>query len=160
MVMWFEDFASESETEWVSERRRTITETDAVIFTRLTGIIDPVFTDEIFARETLFGTRVVPGPMVMTFAMGLTDEMISGSTVAALNVNSANFVKPVRPGDTIWVRTRVVNARESASRPEVGIVTLAHTVESDASGKVQSFERTLMLRRRPPGPNTQVGAVG
>jgi acyl dehydratase len=147
-VMWYEDFEAGSDQKWVS-RRRTITEADALLFTAMTGITDPVFTDEIFARENLFGGRVVPGPMVMAYAMGLTDDMCSGSVVAALGINNAKFVSPVRPQDTIWVITTVLSARGSNSRPEHGIVTLAHEVESDRSGQVQAFERTLLVLRAP-----------
>jgi acyl dehydratase len=117
-VLWYEDFelSCKAEDEWVS-RRRTVTETDAVLFTSLTGIIDPVFTDDIFARENVLGGRVVPGPMVMTYAMGLTDELGAGSVVAALGINNARFVAPVRPQHTIWVKTRVVNARARRRAP-------------------------------------------
>jgi acyl dehydratase len=149
--MWFEDFADHSDQKWVS-RRRTVTETDSVMFTSLTGITDPVFNDELFAKENLFGTRVVPGPMIMAYAMGLTDDMCSGSVVAALGINNARFVGPTRPQDTIWVTTWVVSARPSNSRPEHGVVTLGHEVENDRVGLAQSFERTLLVRKRPSPP--------
>jgi acyl dehydratase len=146
--MWYEDFEEHSDQKWVS-RRRTVTETDSVLFTSLTGITDPVFNDEVFARENLFGTRVVPGPMIMAYAMGLTDDLCSGSVVAALGINNGKFVAPTRPQDTMWVTTWVVSARPSNSRPEYGVVTLGHEVENDRSGLAQSFERTLLVRRRP-----------
>jgi acyl dehydratase len=151
-MMWFEDFDAAPNETWVS-RRRTVTEADSLLFTAMTGITDPVFTDEIFARENLFGGRVVPGPMVMAYAMGLTDEMCSGTVVAALGINNAKFMNPVRPQDTIWVHTRVVSARASESRPEHGVVTLGHIVESDRAAKVQQFERTLLVLRKQPAPS-------
>lgn len=145
--MFYEDFVKAKGTEIVS-RRRTITQTDAVIFTSLTGIIDPVFTDEIFAQENLFGGRVVPGPLVMTYAMGLTDEIGYGSVVAALGIDEARFVDPVRPEDTIQVFTDVVETRQSESRPNLGIVTLAHRVKKQDGTIAQSFRRTLLVRLR------------
>lgn len=145
--MFFEDFEEAGDCEFVS-RRRTITQTDGVLFTSLTGINDPVFTDELFAKEQLFGTRVVPGPMVMAYAMGLTDDLGYGSVVAALGINNAKFVSPVRPDDTVHVKTRVVLVRASESRPGKGIVTLRHEVVNQDSTIVQSFERTLLVLRR------------
>jgi itaconyl-CoA hydratase len=145
--MFYEDFVKAKGTELVS-RRRTITQTDAVVFTSLTGIIDPVFTDEIFAQENLFGGRVVPGPLVMTYAMGLTDEIGYGSVVAALGIDEARFVAPVRPEDTIQVFTDVVETRQSESRPSLGIVTLAHRVKKQDGTIAQSFKRTLLVRLR------------
>jgi acyl dehydratase len=146
--MFFEDFEEAKGREFIS-RRRTITQTDAVLFTSLTGIIDPVFTDEIFASEQLFGTRVVPGPMIMAYALGLTDELGSGAVVAALGIDNVRFTSPVYPEDTVHVRTGVTSARASASRAEVGIIVLAHQVLNQKSVAVQSFERTLMVLRRP-----------
>lgn len=146
--MYFEDFEDAAQDEFTS-RRRTITQTDGVLFTSLTGITDPVFTDEIFAREQLFGTRVVPGPMVMAYAMGLTDELGYGSVVAALGINNAKFISPVRPDDTIQVKTRILLTRRSDSRPDTGIVTLGHEVVNQDSVTVQRFERTLLVLERP-----------
>jgi acyl dehydratase len=145
--VFLEEFQEAGDTVYDS-RRRTITETDGVMFTSMTGIVDPVFTDEIFANENLFGGRVVPGPMVMTYAMGLTDELGYGSVLAALGINNATFRSPVRPGDTIRVATRITLARRSESRPETGVVTMAHAVFNQDGVEVQSFERTLLVRAR------------
>lgn len=146
--MFFEEFEKAGDEEFVS-RRRTITEADAVLFTSLTGIVDPVFTDEIFAREQLFGGRVVPGPMIMSYAMGLTDELGYGSVVAALGIDNVRFRSPVRPQDTIQVHSTVASTRPSESRPELGIVTLQHRVVLQDERMAQSFERTLLVRRMP-----------
>ena len=144
--MFYEDFEKAGDEEFVS-RRRTITEADAVLFTSLSGIVDPVFTDEIFAKEQLFEGRVVPGPMIMSYSMGLTDELGYGSVVAALGINNARFTSPVRPQDTIQVHTTITEARPSQSRPELGIVTLRHRVVLQDGREAQTFERTLLVRR-------------
>lgn len=144
--MFYEEFEKAGDEEFVS-RRRTITEADAVLFTSLSGIVDPVFTDEIFAREQLFEGRVVPGPMIMAYSMGLTDELGYGSVVAALGIDNAKFTSPVRPTDTIQVHTTVAETRASRSRPEFGIVTLRHRVVLQDGREAQTFERTLLVRR-------------
>jgi acyl dehydratase len=146
--VFYEEFEQASQREFVS-RRRTITEADAVLFTSMTGLMDPVFTDDIFAREQLFGGRVVPGPMIMTYAMGLTDDLGYGSVIAALGIGNAKFVQPVRPMDTIQVLTRIAMARPSQSREGTGIVTLRHTVILQDGREAQTFERTLLVRRAP-----------
>jgi acyl dehydratase len=40
-----------------------------------------------------------------------------------LGINGCTFHRPVHPGDTLTARSRVVEARESRSRPTSGIVT-------------------------------------
>ena len=49
---------------------RTITETDIVNFTGLTGDYDPQYVDSEFAREGMFGERIAPGMLVFTAAFG------------------------------------------------------------------------------------------
>jgi acyl dehydratase len=79
----------------------------------------------------------------------MTDDLGFGAVLAALAIDNARFVHPVRPGDTITVETTIANARASASRPDTGIVTLAHRVFIQDGTTVQSFERTLLVRRDP-----------
>ena len=128
--------------------RRTVTETDVVLFTSLAGLHNPLFTDEVFAQEKGFGSRVAPGPLTMAIAMGLTDELLYGTTTAALGVNNAVFKAPVRPGDTVSVKTTVVEKRESRSQPDRGPVTLRHQVYNQQGQEVISFERTLMVLKK------------
>lgn len=146
--MFYEGFEN-AKGERFTSRRRTITETDLVLFTQMTGITDPVFTDEIFAQEALFGGRVVPGPLVLAYALGMTDDLGFGAVLAALAIDNARFAHPVRPLDTITVETTIAGARPSASRPDAGIVILAHRVLNQDGVHVQSFERTLLVRRDP-----------
>lgn len=47
---------------------RTITETDVVLFSTMTGAYNPLFLNEEFAKTTVFKGRVVPG--MLTLAMG------------------------------------------------------------------------------------------
>ena len=49
--------------EWNSPRR-TITEADIVMFAALTGDHNPVHTDEEFAKNTVFGGRILHGSRV------------------------------------------------------------------------------------------------
>lgn len=134
--------------EFVSPRR-TITEADIVLFTSLAGLMNPLFTDEEFAREKGFGTRIAPGPLTVCFALGLTDEIGYGTAAAALAINNVRFSAPVKPGDTIGVKTTIVNKRESASRPDRGLISLHHDVYNQRGEQVCTFERTLMFLKQP-----------
>ena len=128
--------------------RRTVTEADIVLFTCLTGLLNPLFTDELFAREKGFGSRVAPGPLTLSFAIGLTDDLTYRTVSAALGIDKVRFISPVRPGDTICVKTTVTDKRESASRPDRGPVTLRHEVYNQKDETVCTFERTVMFLKR------------
>ena len=129
--------------------KRTIGEADITMFTSLCWLLNPLFTDEEYARSKGFGARVAPGPLTLSYAIGLTDELVYGTVAAALGIKEATFSSPVLPGDTIFIRTTVTGKRESASRPDRGPVTLRHEVYNQRDQQVCVFERTLMLYKRP-----------
>ena len=143
---YFEELAVGDE---FTSSRRTISEADIVIFTSICGLLNPLFTDEEFAKEKGFGARVAPGPLIIAYAMGLTDELAFGTIVAALGVNNARFTAPLKPGDTISVKTTVTDKRESTSRPDRGPVTLRHDIYNQRGEQVCTFERTLMFLKKP-----------
>jgi acyl dehydratase len=131
--------------------RRTMTETAIVLFTSLAGLFNPLFVDDVFAREKGFGSRVAPGPLTMAFALGLTEELVDGTTSAALGINNCRFTAPVLPGDTISVRTTVVETRPSTSKPDQGVVTLRHEVSNEKGQGVCTFDRTLLMYKKAAG---------
>jgi acyl dehydratase len=134
--------------EFVSHRR-TVTETDIVLFTSLTGLLNPLFTDDLFAREKGLGTRVAPGPLTLCYAIGLTDELVYRTVSAVLSVNNVKFSIPVKAGDTIWVKTKIIDKRESASKADRGTGTLYQEVFNQHEEVVCTYERTLMFLKRP-----------
>ena len=142
---FFEEFQLDDQ---FTSPRRTLTETDVVLFTSLTGLLNPLFIDEEFAREKGLGTRLVPGPLTMGIIIGITDFLCYGTMVAVLGIVKARFTAPVKIGDTIWNTTSIVNKRESASRSDRGIVTFQHEVYNQKDELVCRFERTLMFLKR------------
>jgi acyl dehydratase len=129
--------------------RRTITEADVVMFTAMTWIIDPIFTDETFAARTQFGGRAVPGPLLLAYSLGLTEELVYGTTLAALGIDNVRFRQGTRPGTTIHVESEVASNRESATRSGQSIVQFKHEVFSDKhDGVVLSFERQMLVASR------------
>ena len=82
--------------------RRTVTEADVVIFTSLTGLLNPLFTDEEFAREKGLGGRVAPGPLTISYAIGLTDELVFGTVAAVLEI-AAELDKTPAQVSLAWV---------------------------------------------------------
>ena len=128
---------------------RTITEADVVAFTSLTGIAGPTFTDDTFARSTALGSRLVPGPLVLAYALGLTSELVYGTVLAALGIDEVRFLAPTHHGNTVWVRTEVTAHRPSRSRPGTAIVVLGHEVFIDGLESPScTFSRTMLSGTR------------
>ncbi len=92
---------------------RTITETDLVMFSTLTGDMNPLHTDEEFAKDWHYGKRVCHGLLIVSFAVGLINKVgiVDGSTIA-LRQTAWRFRIPVFPGDTIWATVTFKNKRK------------------------------------------------
>ena len=130
--------------------RRTITELDNVLFSALTHNPQPLHLDEEYAKETMWGTRIVNSLFTLGLVVGLSvQETTLGTTVANLAFGEVIFPAPVRHGDTIHVETEVISKRESRSRPETGIVELEHRGFNQAGELVCRCRRQALMLRRP-----------
>ena len=130
--------------------RRTITELDNVLFSALTHNPQPLHLDEEYAKETMWGTRIVNSLFTLGLVVGLSvQETTLGTTVANLGFGEVIFPAPVRHGDTIHVETEVISKRESRSRPETGIVELEHRGFNQAGELVCRCRRQALMLRRP-----------
>ncbi len=130
--------------------RRTVTETDNVLFSTLTMNPQPLHLDEQFAAQSEFGTRVVNGLFTLSLVIGLSVTDISlGTTIANLGYEVVEMPAPVFPGDTIRVTSTVLDARESRSRPTQGIVRLEHRGYNQRDELVSRVVRAALFRKRP-----------
>jgi acyl dehydratase len=149
-ALFFEDLVEGR--EWVTPRR-TITETDIVMFAGMTGDFNPVHTDEEFARTTPFGGRVLHGPAVFAIATGLEFRLgIKEGTALAFLGMEWNLKAPVRIGDTIHVFQKVQSARPTRN-PERGIVNFWVEVRNQDGDVCQEGVWKVMFRtlRQPAG---------
>lgn len=102
-----------------STRGRTITESDIVSFSALTGDWHPQHSDAAWAAASRFGSRVAHGMLILSYAVGLVP--IDPSRVVALRgIDDVAFKRPVRIGDTLHVEGRVSELRSVDA--EIGIV--------------------------------------
>ena len=128
---------------------RTITETDVILFTGLAGIKLPIFLDEEYCKHhTPFGTRIVPGPLLLAFASAMIMDLIGPTTISGLGWDRIRFFATVRPGDTIHTRILVVSKRDT-SDGERGILEIEPTVIDQHGTSVMSCLNILMMRKGP-----------
>lgn len=59
------------------------------------------------------------------------------------------FPKPLFHGDTLYVETKILDKRESKSRPGEGIVTLEHTGRNQHGDVVGIAVRKTLVQKRP-----------
>jgi len=123
--LWFEQF--EVGQVFRHEIRRTVLDMDNMLFSSLTYNPAALHIDHAAAEKTEFGKPLMNSIFTLGLVIGLSvQDTTFGTTVANLGMSETTFPKPVFAGDTIRSETRVVEIRESKSRPTQGIVTFEH----------------------------------
>ena len=121
---------------------KTITEADNHVFSLLTMNTSPLHIDENYTQDHQHGRIIVVGTLVLSLVVGMSISDTSGKAIANLEYERITHDAPVFQGDTIYAESEVLDARESRSRPDRGVVHL----ESRAFN--QRGERVLTMRRK------------
>jgi acyl dehydratase len=130
--------------------RRTVTETDNLLFSTLTHNPQPLHIDAEAARASEFGQILVNGTFTFALMVGLSvGETTLGTLVANLGYDKLAMPKPVFLGDTLRATSEVTELRDSRSRPDAGLVTWKHEMLNQRGEVVCTCLRTALLQRRP-----------
>lgn len=150
---YFEDFTVGD----VYEHRpgRTITETDNIWFTLLTMNTHPSHFDHVYAAKTEFKKPLVNSPLTVAILVGMSVSDVSQKAVANLGWKEIRMLAPVFAGDTLYGETEVIEKRESASRPEQGLVTVKTVGKNQDGTIVCDFLRTMLVWKRGFGPGDE-----
>lgn len=130
------------------EIRRTVTETDNLLFSTMTHNPQPLHIDAEAAKASEFGQILVNGTFTFALMVGLSvGDTTLGTLVANLGYDKLVMPKPVFIGDTMRATSEVVELKESKSRPNAGIVTFRHELINQRGEVVCSCLRTALLNR-------------
>lgn len=145
---WFDDW--QVGDRLAHEIRRTVTETDNLLFSVMTHNPQPLHIDAEAAKASEFGQILVNGTYTFALMVGLSvGDTTLGTLVANLGYQDLVMPKPVFIGDTLRAESEVVEKRESKSRPDAGIVTFAHQLLNQRDEVVCKCLRSALLKRRP-----------
>jgi len=131
---------------------RTLTETDVVMFASLTGDWSELHTSEAFARRTQYGRRVAHGLLGLAVAHGLMwprTGALRDIAIAFLGISEWRFRNPIFLGDTIRVRYRLAELRDSRTYPDQAIATFDVVVLNEDGQTLQEGRKALMVSRHP-----------
>lgn len=130
--------------------RRTVTETDNVMFTCMTHNPAQLHLDEEYMKGTEYGTRIVNSCFTLSLMVGISvNDTTLGTAVANLGWDEVRFPAPVFHGDTLRIETEIVGLRESKSRPNAGIVTFEHRAYNQKDVVVATCKRSGLQLKRP-----------
>ena len=126
---------------------RTVTATDNAWTTLIAVNTNPIHFDAHYASQTEFGKPLVNSPFILALVTGLSVADISRYAVN-LGWDEVRMPAPVFEGDTIYATSEVLSARESKSRPHMGIVEVKTTGFKQDGTIVMTFRRSILVYKR------------
>lgn len=134
----------------VHDIRRTVTETDNLLFSTMTHNPQPMHIDVEAAKASEFGQIIVNGTFTFALMVGLSvAETTLGTLIANLGYDKLAMPKPVFIGDTMRAETEVAELKDSRSRPDAGIITFRHELWNQRDEVVCRCLRMALVKRKP-----------
>lgn len=132
------------------ELRKTVTESDNMLFSTMTLNPQPLHIDRHFSESTEWGQPLVNSLFTLGLVIGISvGETTLGTTIGNLGMTDTTFPHPVFQGDTIHVVTEVAATRASRSKPDRGIVDFIHRAYNQNDVLVCQTRRQAMMRCEP-----------
>ena len=144
--LYYEDFIVGDEIHHALSK--TIFESDNNFFSLLTMNHHPVHTNVDYASGNQHGKILVVGTLVFSLTVGITVPDISGKAIANLEYENIKHLIPVFLNDTIYVRSVILDKRESKSKSDRGIVYVESIAYNQDGVDVLSFRRKVLVKKK------------
>lgn len=143
--LYFEEFVVGEEIK--HSLSKTIFESDNNFFSLITMNHHPVHTNIDYAAKNQHGKILVVGTLVFSLAAGITVPDISGKAIANLGYEDIKHLNPVFINDTIYVRTKILDKRESKTKNDRGIIYVESIAYNQDGIDVLSFRRKVLVKK-------------
>lgn len=127
---------------------KTIFESDNNFFSLLTMNHHPVHTNTDYAEKNQHGKILVVGTLVFSIVVGITVPEISGKAIANLEYESVKHLSPVFIGDTLYVRSKILDVIRSEKKNDRGIVYVETIAFNQKNIDVLKFRRKILVKRK------------
>jgi len=128
----------------------SVTEAEVIDFAKK---FDPqdIHTDPVKATRGPFGGLIASGWHTSSLMMRLyADNYLSSvASIASPGIDELRWLKPVRPGDSLWIRVTALDSRRSKSKPDLGVVRVYVEVLNQNREIVMTVKTVNLFRRRP-----------
>jgi acyl dehydratase len=144
---YYEDLAA---TPVADVGTRSITSEEIIRFAREYDP-QPFHVDPEAAKHSLYGGLIASGWMTCAVVMRMMCDsyLLESASLGSPGIDNVKWLKPVRPGDTITVVRKTLEARKSASKPDLGIIRSLWEVTNQDGDTVMTMEGLGMFRCRP-----------
>lgn len=126
---------------------RTVSDVDNTWFTLLTMNTNEAHFNAEVGAASEFGRPLVVSTLTIAIAIGQSVTDTTQNAFANLGLDKLKLTHPVFAGDTLFSESLVLAKRESASRPQAGIVTIKTRTLNQHGDEVLSFERTFYVHK-------------
>lgn len=133
----FDDLAVGQRGTW----SKTVTDADVALFVAVSGDANPLHTDEELARRTFFGGRIAHGMLTASLLSAAVGMVLPG-TGAIYRSQTLEFLRPVRPGDTLTAYVEVDGLDREANR-----VVMTTWIDNQRGERVLQGHAVLSLIR-------------
>ena len=142
---FFEDF--DLNEEYMTSGR-TISRTDVVNFAGVSGDFGEIHLDAEVGKSHIFGQNIAHGMCVLAIASGaIARSGLVTQTVAFFGIKDWRFHKPVLFGDTIRVRAKIAEKKET-SKEDRGFVGFSIEVINQKDEVVASGRWDVLIARK------------
>jgi acyl dehydratase len=110
----------------------------------------PMHLDEEAARASILGGLAASGwhTCCLLMRMACDSFVLDSSSMGAPGIDEVKWLKPLRPGTHITLRTTVLDTRVSNSRPEMGFVKVRMDVRGDEGDPIMTLTTSMIMGRR------------
>ncbi|WP_119168880.1 MaoC family dehydratase [Algihabitans albus] len=111
----------------------------------------PFHIDAEAAKGWGYGGLIASGfqTLLVAFRLIVQENVWVHCSLGSPGIEALRWLLPVRPGDTLHCRGEVLEARESGSKPDRGVVKFRYDVLNQKDETVADMVATQILRRRP-----------
>ena len=145
--MYFDDFKAGDE---LASTGATITEAQIIDFA-LKFDPQPFHVDVTAAAAGPFEGLIASGfhTLALTFRLFWQTGALNDGSIGSPGIDEVRWLRPVRPGDTLRVRAKVLETRPSRSKPDRGVVRLEYTTSNQNGEVVMTLIGNQLMRLRP-----------
>lgn len=129
------------------ETTMTLTETHLVLGAGLFGDFNPLHTNQRFAEQSRYGSRIAHGYLTTSFMAAQLGMLFHGTAIAYVE-HTSRFLAPVMAGDTLQIVWTVIACAEKP-RHKGGMVTLSGVCTNQDGTRVAEAEAKMLVSNNP-----------
>lgn len=123
---------------------RTITDAEISFLPALMGAINPLFHDDVTAKASRMGGRILFGPALLGISISLTEHLVRDRLIGLVEISSVRFRRPVYSGDTVHAALTVKDLVARVDKP--GLMLSTDDEVTNQNGEVVlRFGRSILI---------------